>query len=45
MQQIIFGEIRIGQLLHFEKAFSEKKVTYEKAKVHCELKGKCFTMF
>jgi hypothetical protein len=45
MQQIIFGEIRFGQLLGFEEAFNKEKATYEKVKVHCELRGKCFTMF
>ncbi len=45
MQQIIFGEIRPSQLLCFEEVFSEEKATYEKVKVHCELRGKCFAMF
>jgi hypothetical protein len=44
MQQIIFSENRFGQLLHFEEAFSKKKVAYEKIKV-CDLRGKCFAIF
>ncbi len=45
MQRIIFGEIRPSLLLGFEEVFSKEKATYEKAKVHCELRGKCFAMF
>jgi hypothetical protein len=32
MQQIIFGEIRFGQLLGFEEAFNKEKAAYEKVR-------------
>jgi hypothetical protein len=33
MQQIVNGELICGWLLHYEKAFVEKVVTYKKTKV------------
>jgi hypothetical protein len=37
MQQIISGEMKSGQLLNYEKAFTKEKSTYEKVKVSCFL--------
>ncbi len=37
MQQIISNEFKCGHLLHFEEAFDEEKIAYDKIKV-CELR-------
>jgi len=41
MQQIISSAFRFSRLLHFEEAFNEEKVAYEKTKVG-QVGGKWF---